>query len=926
MDDRILLDEVASLERMLSRVIDRIEGPAARRLVEEFRTLAHRRRAGDQSAERELRERVVSLSLEQAELLITAFSIYFDLANLAEDRHRVRVLRERERARHPQPRSESIGDAVQRLRDDGLNAQAIQELLDRLDIELVFTAHPTEAKRRSVREKVRDLRDHLAGLDDAALAPRARQRLSDLAFGDLLALWQTDLLRQRRPTVLEEANRSLFFATTLWEVVPNIQEDLSDALRAAYPDARFNVPSFLRFGTWIGGDRDGHPGVTTRVTGECLRLLRQTALRYHAEQCRAVRRSLSLSDARTAAEKDIAQQLAGAFAQWPECAALVEPIDPGESIRRWLRIVQWRLEQTRASTPGQAARSGAYGDVAALRADLKPLERVLARTPGGELIGIRLRRWLWQIDAFGFHLNRLDVRQESSWYHGVLAEIFRAIGASDDYDSLDEAGRQRLLTGAVPFDVAVDESQFSEAARETLALFRMLAETVRTGGAEALGGHVISMTHQPSDVLGVLWLARHAAASAGLPDARLRMPIIPLFETIADLRNAATTLDRLLSDPTYRAHVDATGRQIVMIGYSDSTKDGGYLTASWSLHRAQLELARAAAAHGARLVIFHGRGGALGRGGGPAARSIHSLPAGTVNGALRITEQGEVLAERYDDPNIAGRHLEQLSCAMLLVSAHTRPPPDPAWVELIDALSSEAKRKYRALVDRPGFIAYFEQATPIAEVEHLPIGSRPARRSGARSLTNLRAIPWVFSWTQSRNMLPAWYGLGTAIEHVCGARSSGRGEAPSPAPGAADGMLERLRALYRDWPFFTAFIDNAELALAKADMRIAQLYSELVTEADVRDAAWSDIASEFERSRRAVLSITGSRELLERVPWLRRSIEVRNPLVDPLNFIQVELLRRLRAHASSTGDDLAQLRQLARLSIQAISGGLRTTG
>ncbi len=906
--DRRLRDEVEFLERLLAEVIERVDGLEGRRLVEQVRTLAQQRRAGDRDAGRRLRQRIASLDATQAESLIAALSIGFDLANLAEDRHRVRVLRQRERRRRSRPRDESLADAVRVLRARRLPAESVQALLDALDIELVFTAHPTEAKRRSVREKVRDLRDHLSALDHGDLAPRQRRRILDLALGDLLALRQTHLLRQRRPTVLEEFNRSMFFATTLWEVVPQLLEDLRDALRDVYPDARFRIPALLRFGTWIGGDRDGHPGVTTEVTAECLRQLRDTALRSHVAQCRAVRRSLSLSDAPTEAFQRLAARLSEALQRWPDAAALVEPIDEAESVRRWLRLVQWRLERTLSLPAGSPPRSAAYASASELRRDLECVERVLDDAPGGELIGVRLRRWLSQIEAFGFHLNRLDVRQESSRYVAVLSEVFRAAGVEPDYASLGEAGRLRVLaaTTGKPLDLA--EDSLSPDAQETLALFRLLARTVGEGRSDALGAHIISMTHRPSDVLAVLWLEQDATARAGLPADRAGLPIAPLFETITDLRDAPETLDQLLANPDYRRHVDRFGRQIVMIGYSDSTKDGGYVTASWRLHHAQLELARVADLHRVPLTLFHGRGGALGRGGGPAARSIHSLPAGTIRGALRITEQGEVLAERYDDPKIAYRHLEQVSCATLLVTAQPKPPPEPQWIDLIERLSREAHAAYRALVDRPGFIRYFELTTPIAEIERLPIGSRPSRRVGQRSLANLRAIPWVFSWTQSRAMLPAWYGLGTAVERVSGEF------ADTP---------ERLADLYRRWAFFTGMIDNAELALAKADLDIARLYSELVPDEALRAAVWADVSQEFHRSRRAVLAITGSSELLEKVPWLKRSIEVRNPLLDPLNLMQVELLRRLDAGDEAESEEL---RRLARLSIQAISGGLRTTG
>lgn len=911
MDDRVLKDEIRTLAGILGDVIQTIEGADTRSHLEEIRDLALARRAGEPEAEAALEKRIASLTESEIDSLIAGFSLFFDLANLAEDRHRVRVLRERERDRDPDPRAESIADAVQTLQQSGFSAEKMQALLDHLDIELVFTAHPTEAKRRSVREKIRDLREHMASLDDPDLLPAESRRLWRLVRGDLLSLWQTDLLRERRPTVLEEVNRALFFAGTLWETAPRLYADLRSALHRAYPDSEFTMPTFLRFGTWIGGDRDGHPGVTWRITAEAMRILRERALKGHLDQCRSIRRTLSLSDVKAPALGALRPAIDEAARRWPTTRDIIEPIDSRESCRRWLRIIQWRLEQTFNVRPFEAMPEGAYSAGAELRADLVRILEALDETPGGDVVDQRLRDWITQVDVFGFHLERMDVRQESSWHTEVLDEIFRAIGVADQYASLDETGRQAALADAMNRSAEIDAEALSENSRETLALFRLLADTVRTGGAQALGGAVISMTHQPSDVLAVLWLGRHAAAEADLPDARLPMPIIPLFETIEDLAHAPDTLNALLEHPLYREHVEDAGRQIVMVGYSDSTKDGGYFTAAWSLHRSQIELHRISMKHGVRLTIFHGRGGSLGRGGGPAARSMRSLPPQSVDGAIRITEQGEVLSERYDDPDIAHRHLEQMTWATLLVSAGTGAAPDPEWLELMEALSTEARKAYRELVDGDGFIEYFEEATPIAEIERLPIGSRPARRQGARTLTGLRAIPWVFSWTQSRHMLPAWYGLGAGVERL---------EAARP------GSIERLREIYKRWSFFEGTIDNAELALAKADMGIARRCAMMVRNETRRKQFWSAIAEEHERSRRAVLAINGAAELLDGVPWLRRSIEVRNPSVDPLNFVQTELLTRLRARGDSDDPESERLRQLARLSIQGVSGGLRTTG
>jgi phosphoenolpyruvate carboxylase len=912
--DGSLHDEIGMLGTLLDDVVADLEGAAALTRVQRFRQLAQRRREGDDDAGSALASAVRDLPDSGAAIVARAFTTFFDLANLAEDRQRVRVLRRRERERFPAPPAESIGDAVRQLQARGLTAEGMQALLDRFRLEPVFTAHPTEARRRTIREKLRDLRTTLEALDVADILPRERQDLLDRLRGDLTMLWLTDILRERRPTVLEELDRSLFFYTTLWQVVPRLYRELQQALAATYPGHPFDVPVFLRFGSWIGGDRDGNPFVTTPVTTAALARLQDEAVRYHVTHCRALRRTLGVSSERAHVGDALRRALDTACARWPEAQACANVIAPADTCRRWLRVVQWRLEQTRTRTPGQDAADGAYPHGSDLLADLDLLRASLVGAVGGDRLVAPLDDWMWQVRVFGFHVARLDVRQESRRYRQVMTELLRALGRDVDMETCDEDTRVRLLSDTM--DCAETFAQgLSPETADAIALFRLLARIVHRGGAEALGVHVISMTRAPSDVLIVLWLSRWAARLEGLADDTLLMPIAPLFETIADLEHAPAILDRLLQHPDYvRQLARDDRRQCIMIGYSDSTKDGGYLAACWMTYRAQLELQAVADRHRVRTTFFHGRGGSLGRGGGPAARSILSLPSHAVGGAVRITEQGEVLAERYDTPAIAHRHLEQLAWATLLVSAGTHAEPDPSWVAIMRTLAETSLQAYRALVQQPGFIQYFVEATPIEEIETLPIGSRPSRRSGERTLADLRAIPWVFSWTQNRHLIPAWYGLGTAVEAFV-------------ASGADH--LEQLRTLYREWPFFTAALDNAALALAKADLGIGQQYAALVTDAEVGGGIWDRIVAEHRRSVDGVLRVTGRSALLADVPWLAESIAVRNPSVDPLNIIQIEQLRRLRtARAGGSVDDAAleAARTRARLTIQGIAAGLRTTG
>jgi phosphoenolpyruvate carboxylase len=508
----------------------------------------------------------------------------------------------------------------------------------------------------------------------------------------------------------------------------------------------------------------------------------------------------------------------------------------------------------------------------------------------------------------------LDVRQDSRVHVDVLTELFAHLQIAPDYATLTEPQRQQLLAKLIAQLPPWPSGKFSDTTQDTLALFQLLATAAGHCGLELLGGHVISMTRQPSDVLAVLllwtWAWRSTFGELPLPP----LPIVPLFETIGDLTRAGQTLDELLANATYGEYVKQSPRreQMVMVGYSDSTKDGGYLAAVWGLHKALEDLAETAAKHQVRLITFHGRGGSLGRGGGPAARAILSLPPRCVQGALRVTEQGEVLAERYDDPHIAHRHLEQVTWATLLISGEATQPPRPAWLEVMEQLSQRSLTKYRSFVDDPGFIAFFHQATPISEIEKLPIGSRPARRREMRSLADLRAIPWTFAWTQCRQMIPAWFGVGTAMTEFVAQHG---------------GQWTLLEEMYDCWPLFRATIDNADLALAKADIGIARRYAELAMDHEAGARLWDQVANEYRLSRGAVMMITRQPELLGGTAWLQRSIQERNPFVDPLNLIQVELIQRQQAREEQPPpEETNPLRELIRLTIQGVASGLRTTG
>jgi phosphoenolpyruvate carboxylase len=917
-DDALLRRDVRFLGDMLGSVIRELEGPEALAVVEEIRSLARDRRAGDQAAGAALDERIAGLDDRQAQIVARAFSVFFDLVNIAEDRQRVRVLRDRERERDPLPLKESLAGGVAEFQERGLTADAVQEALDRLRVELVFTAHPSEAKRRSIRAKLRRMRRSLEALDHPDLLPRERRRLVAEMHTELAVLWQSEFLRPSRPSVLDEVERGLSVMPRIWEAVPHVYASLRQALAAVYPGQAFTVPTFLTFGSWMGGDRDGNPFVTADVTAATLLRLRQAAIDQQLEWCERLGEMLTISLRAASGGRPLADRLAELVAAHEPLAAALAPWHEHLIYRRWLAMIRLRLEAARGvSLDGESCPPLAYRSGGEFAADVTLLVECL-QEDHGLAPDSPPQAWLDLARTFGLHMTCLDVRQDARAYAEILGAVLATAGLLPDagaYAALDDAARARLLVESLGRVGDVPREGLPPLAADTLALFETLHAAAVRYGPECLGGAIVSLTRCPADVLGVLWLWRWAQAkarAAGDVVADHDIAVVPLFEKIGDLARADETLGTMLDEPAYREHVARRGnRQIVMVGYSDSTKDGGYLAACCGLQSAQERLHAVAAAEGVKLTFFHGRGGSLGRGGGPAARGILSLPPETLDGSLRLTEQGEVLAERYDDVEIARRHLDQVTWATLVASTLPPPEPLPEWPALADGMSAVSLAAYRDLVDQPGFIGYFSKTTPIDDIENLPIGSRPARRRGERTLDDLRAIPWVFAWTQSRCMIPAWYGLGAALAEV---KYSDRK------------AWQQVCDMYRRWPFFQATIDNATLALAKADMAIAGHYSELDDDADARRRIWQRIAAEYDRARQAILDVVGGKELLGATPWFQRSIEARNPSVDPLNLIQAEFMRRRRTELEADPAAGDVHRDLLRLCIQGIAAGMRTTG
>lgn len=893
---RLLRADVDFLGSTLGEVIRELEGDRLFELVERVRALTKRSRAAQAEGGGELPELLASLSLAQADGLLRAFTVYFQLINLAEEIHRVRINRLREREATPdRPRSESLAAAVKALKDQGWSREEARRFLAGLDIRPTLTAHPTEVKRYTVRLKLERIAEAMRQRGERDLAPLARRDVEAEIAAEIATLWQTRELFPTKPTVLDEVKSALYYyRRSLLGAVPRLMLDLQRAFCDAYGEGAADLPPVLRFRSWIGGDRDGNPFVTPETTAEAYRLQREVALESHLREVDGLVQRLSQWERRVTLTRDFRDDLAAEIARRG-------PPDrfPEEPYRQKLLFMHRDLREEAGREPGGAGATGYAGGGRGYADDLARIERTLERGQGGRAAQAFVRPARLRAEAFGFHLAALDLREHSRVHETAVAQLLRRAGVERAYEELDEEARVALLGAelASPRPLAAADAAVGAEAERALAFLRVLREVRDRDGEEAIGSYVVSMTEGVSDVLEVLLLAKEA----GLPE----IDATPLFETVRDLEAAPAVLARLFEVPAYRAHVERRGVQEVMIGYSDSNKDAGFLAANWALYRAQEGVAATCREHGVPLRIFHGRGTSIGRGGGPSGRAILAQPPGSLGGRMRITEQGEALADRYTDPDLAYRHLEQLVHAFVLSSARdARPLPDVpgAYRTAMDRAAATAQRRYRALLEHPEFLSLYATVTPIEEISRLHIGSRPARRRGEPTLASLRAIPWVFSWTQCRANLPGWYGLGS---------------------GLAELEPELLREMYRAWPSFCATIDFAQMSLAKADMGIFERYLTLAPRS-AREALGPEILEEHRRSALAVETATG-RPLLEGDATLARSIELRNPYVDPISHLQVELLRRLRALPAES-PEREELEYAVLVTLLGISAGMRNTG
>ena len=889
---------------LLGEVISELESPELFATEERIRAAAKERRGGEAEAAKQLAAEVEGLDIDAARAISAAFTTYFDLVNLAEEYQRVKQLRERETKRSPEPLDESVGDAVAALKKEGVTSQQLQSLLDHLFIELVLTAHPTEARRRTVTSKLQRVARLLEQIADDDLTPREREQVRAAIHAEIASLWLTDRDRTVQPAVTDEVRTGLYFVENVfWEAIPILYEDLQRSLVAHYPDVNPPV-TWLRLASWMGGDRDGNPNVTHQVTAETLRLHRGLAVEKHRSTMQELSRRLSMSDRRLDTPSELSAWIESRR-PLPPHAAYIEDRYPTEPFRLVLSLLASDLAE--ASRDDMTARllERSPHQARIRPADLlRPLELIASNLPAA-IAQAELEHARRQLNIFGLHAMRLDLREDSSRLNGTLDETLRALNITPGFAGMSDEERLVLLTELLNSDLP-DLSQHpgvTANTAETWALFQLITRVRDVYGIELLGPFVISMCQSAADILSVLLLARWMNCDKSLQ-------IVPLFETIEDLRAAPSIFEGLLELPVYREHLaTCNDEQMIMIGYSDSNKDGGYVMSNWALYQGQENITRVAQKHKISLTIFHGRGGTIARGGGPANRGIRAQPSGSIDGRFRLTEQGEVIAARYSNLALAHRHLEQLVHAVLMASspARTNVEIPPAWRAAMDKMSETAHTLYRGLVyENPRFIEFWQTATPLDEIKRLHIGSRPAARGKSSEVTKIRAIPWVFSWMQGRFNLPGWFGLGSAIS------------------AAKDDQL--LREMYKGWALFKTMLDNAEMSLLKADMGIAALYVDLVPDKELANEIFEIIQSEYDRSRDAVLRISGHSDLLEEEPVTQNAVQLRNPYVDPLNYIQVEMLRRIRALPDQESEEARAIREVISVTINGIAAGLRNTG
>jgi phosphoenolpyruvate carboxylase len=908
-EDARLRNDIRLLGRILGDTVRDQEGADVFDLVERIRQTSIRfHRDDDEPARRELELILDSMSTSQTVRIVRAFSYFSHLANIAEDQNNIRQMRTRSNAGGTPPPG-TLALTLLHARGAGFTAADLRKFFATALVSPVLTAHPTEVRRKSTIDREMEIAALLDRRERVQLTPEELDASNEQLRRAVLTLWQTNLLRRTKLTVLDEvANGLSFYDYTFLHEVPRMHCVIEDRLNEGEGAAQGELASFLRMGSWIGGDRDGNPFVTAEVMRGTLKMQSSRVLRFYLEELHVLGSELSLA----AHLADVSKDLRALAERSPDKS----PHRSGEPYRLAVSGIYARLTATAArldveTTRAPVGEAAAYANVAEFKSDLDILYRSLISNNSRVIARGRLRHLRRAVDCFGFHLASLDIRQNSSVHERTVAELIDAAMPGMSYLALNEEARIALLAGELRNARPLTSSfvKYSEETVSELAVFHAAAEAHAKFGAEAIPQCIISMCTGISDMLEVALLLKEAGLVD--PSGRSAINIVPLFETIEDLQASSHIMDRMLSLHDYRKLVDSRGGvQEVMLGYSDSNKDGGFVTSGWELYKAEIGLVEVFERHHVRLRLFHGRGGSVGRGGGPSYDAIVAQPGGAVNGQIRITEQGEIISSKYSNADVGRNNLEVLAAATLEASLlqpkHSAPRAE--YLEAMDQLSELAFKAYRGLVyETEGFAEYFWASTVITEIATLNIGSRPASRKKTREIDDLRAIPWVFSWAQCRLMLPGWYGFGSAVETWIKAHP--------------DKGMPFLKELYRDWPFFRTLLSNMDMVLAKSSIAIASRYAELVPDVALRDNIFGRIRREWHSSIEMLLNIMGQERLLQGNPLLERSIRNRFPYLDPLNHVQVELLKEHRAQ----NPDEQVLRGI-QITINGISAGLRNSG
>lgn len=922
-----LRDDVRFLGQCLGRVLIEQEGKRFFDLVEWIRkrTISLRREP-DESLEKGLLKKIRSLPLRELTKLIRAFTVYFQLVNLAEEKHRIRRKRHYESLPHPAPQRASVEELVCKMKEGGWSIRKARSVLSEISIELILTAHPTEAQRRSILEKLFTINRLLMEKEFRGLTPRELEEIDGKILREITLLWQTDELRRRRQTPLDEVDNILFYLdATLFDTLPSALLHLGQALRKQF-HREIPVGPILRFGSWVGGDRDGNPHVTSLVTYEALRRQKEAVLRKYIQCVEKLISEASQSVELVGATKELFRSIEEDSRSLASFAEAMKEKSQKEVYRKKFSFIQRKLINTLRLTALPEARGVAFGkaieaaypNAREFQRDLDLVRDSLERHRGGLLAQSELHCLQLAVEIFGFRFVKLDLRENREALERAVSEIAAAEGwLKGRFSSLAEEERcARLHDWIKRAPNPLRKEVYSKETQEILATFETIQRANREIDPQAIDTYILSMTRAPSDLLMLLWFARETRNSL--------LHLVPLFETIRDLEEAPRVMESLYRDPLYSKHLQSLDRnQEIMLGYSDSNKDGGFLTSNWSLYQTQRRLTEIAHRYRIKQKLFHGRGGTIGRGGGPTNQAILAQPAGTLEGRIKITEQGEVISSKYSNRHIAERNLELvLSAVTEATRFHPREPKEERkWESAMGELSEASYRAYRSLVYQDeDFLTFFQHATPIEEVSSLNIGSRPVRRHENERIEDLRAIPWVFSWMQSRVTLPGWYGFGSAVEQFAGA-----GLVPAHRGRSQEPPLQVLQEMYQEWPFFQTLVDLMQMSIQKADLGIARLYAGLVPDKKIQEKFFTEIKEEYWRTRKAILEIAGQEEILENNYTLLNSIRLRNPYVDPISYAQVILLDRMRNLKHGKKDEDA-LWYATLLSINGVAQGLRNTG